>query len=1253
MPGVSEIVRLEGDPFGMDYGFFQRKSLFGAPMALLLLMGVFFLVPFAARGARMALQRTENNVKDWLPKSFRETEELEWFNKRFVSEQFLVATWDGCTEDSDGLKMFVAKLQHEMSPQFGDELDEQIAYAQEALKDYALFLNGDDYRNWGGQDEKWLVDEDGKYYYITPEGHLYRWDGGANLVSGIAHWLQRVTGSLKLKGRFIAGLGKPSTDDKPNPFWQDLRLVASPLIKTVSTGPQVVQQLAGPGRSLYVESNPIAGERMAVARLTGTLFGPPVPADFGWRSDDLAKLLTPQKLAELPEGWQEVWAQVIQRAADKNYGGDLVRLRKADPVNQAEVWYEFFDEVSVTEPPRQTCVMLTFTPPARRNLARVLGRGVLGQPTGRVFEIARECGVSPPPKPTMAPPPFSWLVEAPPIVGPVLRVGGPPIDNVAIDEEGTITLVRLIGYSLAVGLMLSYFLLRSLRLMAMVFFVGGVSAMASLSMVWWRGASVDAILLTMPSLVYVLGISGAIHFINYYRDAVHEHGQATAAGRALAHAAVPTTLCAVTTAIGMASLGSSNILPIHKFGIYSAIGIVGTLGLLFVFLPSALTMFPPPSKQVTGAGKRINDFLADKWERLGKFVIQRQAYVNIVMATVWIAMGFGLFKIQTSVHLLKLFDSESQIIQDYAWLEDHFGRLVPMELVVRFPESLQAPTGEIADLSSDEIRQARTKLTLLERAEAVMRIQDVLQSRFGYEGENVVGRGMSAGTFIKDLPEPSLSYSPSRSGANNLLLNSRDELMKSEYLTVETSELSPQSELWRISLRLAALSDVDYGQFVGSLRSAVEPIVAAYRCRKAVMDAVVAQSGEQIKGRVLVLGQARPALPAAGNHTGHPIATAKSDETVLAETLRSCLINNTIRAVEWHDPVKFPLADEGRATSDKWAKYLREYDCVVLLRNHSDYDVGFVRDNAVKFVDASLMLDEIRQFNRTPRQADGTPVELPTHPGEMDVVYSGIIPVVYKAQRTLLESLVQSVASAFVLIFLVMICLLSPAKTFTSAFQLRNIMQSIGSGAVSMIPNIFPVVVIFGFMGHARTLVDIGTMMTASVALGVAVDDTIHFLSWFRGAMRRGLDRQQAILETYRNMAPAMTQTTIISGLGLSVFALSTFTPTQRFGTLMLALLVAAVIGDLIWLPALLASPLGRVFNLGRSRWPAPESAADLAITVNTAPDSVETSVGAPIHTQPTSALGRPPLDFKSPDEQSVPPPKLHKNRSNQARKRS
>jgi len=130
-----------------------------------------------------------------------------------------------------------------------------------------------------------------------------------------------------------------------------------------------------------------------------------------------------------------------------------------------------------------------------------------------------------------------------------------------------------------------------------------------------------------------------------------------------------------------------------------------------------------------------------------------------------------------------------------------------------------------------------------------------------------------------------------------------------------------------------------------------------------------------------------------------------------------------------------------------------------------------------------------------------------------------------------------------------------------------------------MLPNVLPVVMVFGGMGWLGIEVDVGSMMTASIALGVAVDDTIHFLNWYREELDRLGDRKLAILATYKHCATPTFQAAVISGLGLSVFALSTFTPTQRFGYLMLVILWMGVIAELIFFPALLAGPLGLVFK--------------------------------------------------------------------------
>ena len=117
----------------------------------------------------------------------------------------------------------------------------------------------------------------------------------------------------------------------------------------------------------------------------------------------------------------------------------------------------------------------------------------------------------------------------------------------------------------------------------MVFFCGVYGAACSLMIVYVTGGLMDAVLLVLPSLVYVLGLSGAIHLINYYQDEVEEAGLEGAPGRALRAGWLPCTLAAVTTALGLGSLITSEVIPIRKFGIYSAYGVLFTL---VFYLPS-------------------------------------------------------------------------------------------------------------------------------------------------------------------------------------------------------------------------------------------------------------------------------------------------------------------------------------------------------------------------------------------------------------------------------------------------------------------------------------------------------------------------------------------------------------------------------------------------------------------------------------------------------------------------------------------
>jgi predicted RND superfamily exporter protein len=142
---------------------------------------------------------------------------------------------------------------------------------------------------------------------------------------------------------------------------------------------------------------------------------------------------------------------------------------------------------------------------------------------------------------------------------------------------------------------------------------------------------------------------------------------------------------------------------------------------------------------------------------------------------------------------------------------------------------------------------------------------------------------------------------------------------------------------------------------------------------------------------------------------------------------------------------------------------------------------------------------------------------------------------------------------------------------------------------VLLLPAAFPAVVVFGGMGWGNSLlktydigtllIDIGTVMAPSVALGVTVDDVVHFMLWFRRGIADGLDRKQATMLAYKGCARAMYQSWGVIGIGLAVFSLSPFGPTQRFGYMMLSMLTVALVGNLVLLPALLSGPLGAVFS--------------------------------------------------------------------------
>jgi uncharacterized protein len=667
---------------------------------------------------------------------------------------------------------------------------------------------------------------------------------------------------------------------------------------------------------------------------------------------------------------------------------------------------------------RQTCLVLTLADTARANL-----HGAIDE----IKQVATtECGI-----------PESDL-----------HMGGPPVDNVSIDKAGQTSVTILFALSLVVGFFVSWWSLKSKALVGLVLASGVYSMFASLAIVWYSGYPVDAILLTMPSLVYVATTSGAIHLANYYRDQLAETGvQEGAAGRAVHHALLPLSLATGTTAVGLATLAVSELVPIRMFGIFSAAGVVVSFVILITFMPAMLELFPPKLKLGAAAEGDSNwrPIEHSPWWKVGEWITHHHALATTACLLMMAGAAYGMTRVESSVQLMRLFSSKARIRTDYQWLEQHLGPLVPMEILVR-------------------INSETCSLDFRERMELVERIQKKIASLAE------VGSSLSTVTFSRGLEVPEgggvlprilgLNKARREDALARVLVRHRDEFLAGDYLREAmvtqpvgpVSELPPPGfwagigqslglvakaepppaltethpeELWRISARVSAVQEVDYALFKADLQKEIDPILAG-------------------------------------------------------------------------------LEEKG---------------------------------------------------------IDGVSVD-----------YTGLVPLVYKAQHSLLDGLQIGFVWDFAIIVFVMILLCRAAS----------------AGLVLLLPAAFPAVMVFGGMGWGNSLlksldagsllIDIGTVMAPSVALGVTVDDVVHFMLWFRRGITDGLDRKQATMLAFKGCARAMYQSWGVIGIGLSVFSLSPFGPTQRFGYMMLSMLTIALVGNLVFLPALLSGPLGGVF---------------------------------------------------------------------------
>jgi len=155
----------------------------------------------------------------------------------------------------------------------------------------------------------------------------------------------------------------------------------------------------------------------------------------------------------------------------------------------------------------------------------------------------------------------------------------------------------------------------------------------------------------------------------------------------------------------------------------------------------------------------------------------------------------------------------------------------------------------------------------------------------------------------------------------------------------------------------------------------------------------------------------------------------------------------------------------------------------------------------------------------------------------------------------LIRNILASLLGATVIIFLV----------------IGVLFRSVRVGLLAVLPNLTPLIATVGYMGLRGYDLNVSNVIVFSISLGIAVDDTIHFLARFREEISKTDDRNEAIRRTLQGAGRAIVLTSLLIVVGLSVLMFSEFVPTRRFAELISVTMLAALFGDLLLLPACLS----------------------------------------------------------------------------------
>lgn len=390
------------------------------------------------------------------------------------------------------------------------------------------------------------------------------------------------------------------------------------------------------------------------------------------------------------------------------------------------------------------------------------------------------------------------IADSMPTIRDKMHVGGATMDSVSIDKISQTNLIEMNLLSYAIGIFISYLCFKNFRVTMVVFLMSLLNQQICMAMIYYSGIPFSSILMLCANLTFVLSMSAGIHLVHYYHAAIRHLPPRQAINHAVSTAIGPTFISIATTVVGLLSFMNSQMIPIKKFGMISSISLGLAILMLMIYIPLHFVLFPVRQwhKDDSASDGELDDeegWLSRTIVRLFYYPVKRFSVPIIIVSLILgVVFGAGAMHLQTNIGLYSMLRKNTRPIQDYTWIEENFGPLIPVEVMIAYP---QEENGEI-------FSRLKAVDTLVGELKTALPETDII----------------SLLNFIPDVPTgSSLRDVSSRKTYIRQLGENRAAMEESGFFVEKDGK-----QYWRITIRTFAMRKPNYGPLLTKIQQVIQ-----------------------------------------------------------------------------------------------------------------------------------------------------------------------------------------------------------------------------------------------------------------------------------------------------------------------------------------------------------------------------------------------------------------------------------------------